>query len=316
MDAPTLLIGGLLYPEGPVALPDGTLLVVEIEGGYLTRICKGRRTIVAHLGGGPNGAAIGPDGCCYVCNNGGFKWAKHLDGYTRPLRQAEDYSCGRIERVDLLSSCVEILYSHCSGRPLKGPNDLVFDKHGGFYFTDLGKGRERDLDRGALYYALPDGSAIEEVAFPIMTPNGVGLSPDGSLVYVAETETARLWAWPVLSPGKLAKESWPSPHGGSLVASVPGYQRFDSLAIEECGNICIATLNNGGINIISPEGKQLDHVALPDILTTNICFGGKDRLTAYVTLSGSGRVVTLDWPRPGLALHFLDRAPTIRENPH
>ena len=221
--------------------------------------------------------------------------------------QARDYSGGRIERIDLATGAVEVLYRGTDQVQLRGPNDIVFDAHGGFYFTDLGKVRQRDMDRGAVFYARADGSLIREVAFPMVTPNGIGLSPDGGTLYVAETEAARLWAFTIVEPGVLAKEPWPSPHGGRLLADPGGvYQRFDSLAVEAGGNICVATLVHGGITVISPEGRSIEHVPMPDLHTTNICFGGPDLRTAYVTLSGSGRLVGLDWPRPGLPLNYLN----------
>src|SRR5579862_5730249 len=78
------IASGLEFPEGPVALADGSVLVVEIAGGRLTRVRPdGALKTVARLGGGPNGAALGPDGHCYVCNNGGFSWRTD-DGFTRP----------------------------------------------------------------------------------------------------------------------------------------------------------------------------------------------------------------------------------------
>ena len=196
----------------------------------------GAKTVAARPGGGPNGAAIGPDGKCYVCNNGGFEWLVE-GGRRRPILQASDYAGGRIERIDLATGAVECLYSTVGEVPLKGPNDLVFDRHGGFYFTDFGKVRAREMDRGAVYYAKADGSAITEVAFPMVTPNGVGLSPDETTLYVAETEAARLWAFDIVEPGVVRKEPWPSPHGGRLVAGVGGYQRFDLLALDAEGRI-------------------------------------------------------------------------------
>jgi gluconolactonase len=163
---------GLEFPEGPVALADGSVLLVEIAAGTLTRVAPdGTKTVVARTGGGPNGAAIGADGKCYICNNGGFEWHREA-GRIRPLVQAKDYSGGRIERVHLETGTVEVLYRTCGDIPLKGPNDLVFDAHGGIYFTDLGKRRVRDMDIGAVYYAKADGSFITEVAHPMMTPNG------------------------------------------------------------------------------------------------------------------------------------------------
>ncbi len=156
------------------------------------------------------------------------------------------------------------------------------------------------MDVGAVYYAKADGSAITEVAYPMVTPNGIGLSPDGTTLYVAETEAARLWAFPIEAPGVVKKEPWPSPHGGRLVAGMGGYQRFDSLAVQADGRICVATLVNGGITVISPDGRHVEHHPMPDLMTTNICFGGPDMKTAYITLSWTGRLVAVDWPTPGL----------------
>ena len=298
------LAEGLEFPEGPVALADGSVVLVEIAAGAVTRILpEGVKTLVARPGGGPNGAAIGPDGKCYVCNNGGFEWQVDEAGRKRPFLQATDYSGGRIERVDLATGAVECLYRTAGEVALKGPNDLVFDRHGGFYFTDLGKVRAREMDRGAVYYAKADGSAIAEVAFPMVTPNGIGLSPDEKILYVAETEPARLWAFDIIEPGMVRKEPWPSPHGGRLVAGVGGYQRFDSLALDAEGRICVATLINGGITVISPDGRHVEHHPMPDPITTNICFGGPDMRTAFITLSWTGRLVAVDWPVAGLQLN-------------
>ena len=297
------LATGLQFPEGPVALADGSVVLVEIADGALTRIAAdGSKTVVARTGGGPNGAAVGPDGKCYLANNGGFEWHRE-NGHIRPLTQANDYSGGRLERVDLKTGAVEVLYRAHGEVPLKGPNDLVIDKAGGIYFTDLGKRRARDMDIGAIYYAAPDGSRIVEVAHPLVTPNGIGLSPDERTLYVAETEAARLWAFPIDSPGVVKKEKWPSPHGGRLVAGMGGYQRFDSLAMQADGRICVATLINGGITVISPDGRHVEHHAMPDPMTTNICFGGADMKTAYITLSWTGRLVAVDWPAAGLRLN-------------
>jgi gluconolactonase len=297
---------GLRFPEGPVAMPDGSFLVVEIERRTVTRIAAdGTKTVVARPGGGPNGLAIGPDGRAYVCNNGGFEFIEDENGL-RPSLQAADYSGGRIERVDLATGKVEILYMASDRAPLRGPNDLVFDAHGGFYFTDLGKTRARDRDWGAVCYARADGSLIREVVQPILTPNGCALSPDGTVLYVAETETARLWAFDIVEPGVLRKQPWPSVHGGRLVAGVGGFQRFDSMAVDAAGNVCVATLVNGGITVIPPDGANVRHIPLPDRMTTNLCFGGPGLRTAYATLSLSGRLVAFEWERPGLPLHWLN----------
>ncbi len=300
------IASGLRFPEGPVVLPDGSVLVVEIAAGQLTRIAPdGRKDVVARPGGGPNGAAIGPDGKCYLCNNGGNRWLER-DGKLYPgLADDNTYSGGRIERVDLATGAVEVLYTECDGEPLHGPNDLVFDSAGGFWFTDHGKTRRRQRDRGAIYYARADGSFISEAIFPLEAPNGIGLSPAGDRLYVAETDTARLWAFEIEGPGKIGCTRGALPWlRGALIAGLPGYQLFDSLGVEQGGDICVATIGAGGITVISPDGKRIEHVAMPDPLTTNICFGGAGLRTAYITLSSSGRLVAVDWTQPGLPLNY------------
>jgi gluconolactonase len=241
----------------------------------------------------------------YVCNNGGFRWHE-MDGLLFPGRQADDYSGGRIERVDPETGDAEVLYTQVNGHALKGPNDLVFDAHGGFWFTDHGKTRKRDRDHGGVYYASVDGSDIREVVFPLDAPNGIGLSPDEDRLYVAETPTRRIWAYDIVSPGEIRRvRRFGGP--GDLVAGLSDNQMLDSLAIDAQGNICVATLMRGGITSVSPDGHRREFTEMGDPMTTNICFGGEDLRTAYVTLSASGRLVALDWPVAGLPLNFLNR---------
>ncbi len=303
-----VLASGLLFPEGPVALPDGRVALVEIARRTVTMVgADGTKSVLAEPGGGPNGLAIGPDGAFYVTNNGGFEFHEDSDG-VRPTVQAADYSGGRLERVDAETGAVRVVHAETgNGHKLRGPNDLVVDRQGGIWVTDLGKRRTRDLDYGGVYYAAADGSAISEAVHPFLTANGIGLSPDETVLYVAETEGGRLWAFDLEAPGRVRKQPWPSPHGGRLVYTAGNsYERFDSLAVEASGNICVATLINGGISVIAPSGELVDFVPMPDSYTTNICFGGPNLETAYITLSQSGRLVAMDWPRAGLKLNFLN----------
>ncbi len=302
----TVLAEGLRFPEGPIAMPDGSVVLVEIARGTLSRVRDGVTEVIADLGGGPNGAAIGPDGHCYVCNNGGFKWVE-VRGRLFPGEEPESYGGGRIEKVNLQTGTIEVLYTNCQGLPLRGPNDIVFDADGGFWFTDHGKTRARERDRTGVFYAKADGSYIEEVIFPLEGPNGIGLSPAEDELYVAETPTGRLWAYELAGPGRLKGERRDKPDGGRLVAGRGGYFMFDSLAVDAKGNVCVATIFDGGITTLKPDGGEPEFVPMPDRLTTNICFGGDDLATAYVTLSGTGKLVALPWDRPGLPLNFLNK---------
>jgi len=307
----TTVATGLRFPEGPIAMPDGSVLLVEMFGPRLTRVHPdGRTTVVAEIPGGPNGAAIGPDGALYLCNNGGSFTPVELGDLTIPGPfDPQRWIGGRIQRVDLDTGAVTDLYTHCDGRPLLAPNDLVFDGHGGFWFTDHGRRDpgERRTDLTGVYYARVDGTQISEQAFPVESPNGIGLSPDGSVLYWAETHTGRVWRRRVLEPGVLAEGSMLDPW--ECLAGLPGNQLLDSLAVDGDGNVCVATIVNGGITVIAPDDGRTWHVPTGDLVTTNLCFGDLDGSGEYrdvfVTASSTGTLLRGRWPTRGLRLHHL-----------
>ena len=297
-----LVAEGLKFPEGPIAMADGSVILVEIQSGHLTRITPdGKKTLVADVGEGPNGAAIGPDRAVYITNNGASFGYYEANGLNIPGPTPPSHVGGKIQRVDLKSGAVTTLYDSCDGKRLVGPNDIVFDKQCGFWFTDHGCSTPDGRKFGALYYAKTDGSHIVRARDHFVSPNGVGLSPDEKTVYMADTNLGRLWSFDVESPGVLAAAAGFAP--GNVVCTLPGYQLLDSLAVEAGGKVCVATIINGGVTAFDPDGST-EHYAVPDLIVTNICFGGADMQDAWITASGTGKLYKCRWPRPGLKLNF------------
>jgi gluconolactonase len=283
-------------------MADGSIILTEIKGQRLTRVTPdGKKETVVETGGGPNGAAIGPDGAIWITNNGGsFEWIDN-QGLTIPGPTPASHTGGSLQRYDLNTGKLTTVYDACDGRPLHGPNDLVFDKQGGVWFTDHGCGTPEGRKYGGLYYAKTDGSYISRQRDHLISPNGIGLSPDETTLYAADTQLGRLWAFDVSEPGKLAPGPGFAP--GRVICNLPDYQLLDSLAVEAGGKVCVATIINGGITAFDPDGST-EHFPFPDLICTNICFGGADMKDAWITASSTGKLYKARWPRPGLKLNF------------
>jgi gluconolactonase len=297
-----LVAEGFEFPEGPIAMADGSVILTEIKGQRLTRVSPdGKTETLVETGGGPNGAAIGPDGAIWITNNGGsFEWLD-TQGLTIPGPTPASHVGGSIQRFDLKTGKLTTVYEACEGRRLIGPNDLVFDHAGGVWFTDHGCSTPEGRKFGGLYYAKTDGSHISRQRDHLIAPNGVGLSPDETTVYVADTQIARLWAFDIAEPGVLAPPPGFAP--GRVIKNLDGFNYLDSLAVEAGGKVCVATIINGGITAFDPDGST-EHFPVPDLVCTNICFGGADMRDAWITASSTGKLYKTRWPRPGLKLNF------------
>lgn len=307
----TEITSGLRFPEGPIAMPDGSVILVEMLGTRLTRVAPdGTKQTIADIAGGPNGAAIGPDGALYLCNNGGCFTPVDLGGMLLPgPHDPSTYIGGRIERVDLSSGAVTELYSECDGWPLRAPNDLVFDNDGGFWFTDHGirDGAARTSDLTSIYYAKADGSYISEQVHPTEAPNGIGLSPDGSTLYWAETFTGRVFRRSIESPGVLA----PVPPFDSTVclAGLPGLSTARLAGRRWRRQRLRGDIGERRYHHRLAGRASTTHIPTGDLLTTNICFGDRDGSgeyrDAYITASATGKLLHMRWPNRGLRLNYL-----------
>lgn len=200
---------------------------------------------------------------------------------------------GRIERVDLATGKFERVYDSCDGVRLKGPNDIVFDADGRMWFTDLGKTHDGIRTASGLFSALADGTSITAIDRHAVSYNGVGLSPDGATVYVADTHQARLYRF--ARKVEARRSHW--------VATASGPVAFDSLAVTAAGNVCIATLRQGGITTVTPTGGTA-FAPFDDRFVTNIAFGGDALRDAWLTFSTRGLLAKTRWPEPGLKLAF------------
>jgi gluconolactonase len=280
---------GLRFPEGPIALDDGRVVVCEIEGASLAIVAPDGTIERIAVGGGANGAALGPDGAVYVCNDGGLAFM--TDGDIRfPHALAEGNDGGCVQRVDLATRTVETVFTHCDGERIGNLNDIVFDAAGGCYIVDT--------TTGALYYADPVAGRIAFADRSLEFPNGAGLSPDGTVLFVSETYSGRILRFAVTGPGALADKT--------EIYNTEGAHHFDGLAVDGAGNVCAANLQKSGISVISPDGALIGAFVAPepDPFVTNLCFGGPDGDTAYICSSGRGLLYAVRWPFPGLRLHF------------
>jgi len=245
--------------------------------------------------------ALTADGSLLVCNNGGLGDGK---------------APGSIQRVDLRTGEVATLYDACDGERLSAPNDLVVgfrgspsQPDGSFWFTDFAA--------GVIYRAAVDGSWIEAMVRGVRSPNGIGLSPAGDVLYWAETYTRRVQRRRVVAlPGSGSVRLEPS--GGydvhfvlrgtddpwSLLVGLPGAHDLDSLAVDAAGSVCVGTLTDAGVTEISADGEDVRLHTLPESLAdravTNVCFGGGDLRTVFLTCSQHGWLVKARWHRAGL----------------
>lgn len=320
---------GLRFCEGPVWRGDDRVLVTEIASGTLASVSLGDGTIERVVTGlaGPNGAAAvaGDSDRLWVADNGGFFSWVEAGSRIYPSQGNPDHRGGALVVADPGSGTHEVVCtraadaSHPTGAaPLVAPNDLVVDGSGGVWCTDFGvQDDASSAGRPGVVYLPPTavvpavtgpgpgaggpddggGAVARPVVWGTHQANGIGLSNDGAVLFVAETHSASLWAFPVEGAGRVAGGGGPTErHSGRLLHRGSGVL-FDSLAVDPDGWVCVATIGTGGgITCIDPTSGETVRVGAPDDLTTNVAFRtvADGTVRAVVTLSSTGMLGVID----------------------
>lgn len=290
-----VLATGFRFPEGPSVGRDGQVYVCELAGRRVSRAAPdGTTEVFADLGGSPNGSAFGPDGHLYVANGGG-RWAAEA---STGGKEGPADSPGLVQRV-APDGTFSTLVAEIDGVPLNSPNDLCFDPEGGLWFTDPRWPDEHGgVPPGTICYTNLEGQAVRAHT-GLIFPNGLGVTDDGATLIVAESTTYLLHAFPILGPGRLGS---PREFADLGEGALP-----DGLCFDRDGRVLCAGHGAAAVFVFPPEGGTLEErVVLGDKDVTNLCFGGPDMTTLYITESDSGRLVTLEWDTPGMVL-FPDR---------
>ncbi|MFO1270739.1 MAG: SMP-30/gluconolactonase/LRE family protein [Rubrivivax sp.] len=266
------------FLEGPVFDDQGNLYVTDIPFGRIFRIDpQGDWELVAQWDGEPNGA-------------------KFLN--EREL-VVTDYRNG-LMAVDVRSGAVRPFLDRRNSERFKGVNDLVFDSRGNLYFTDQGQTGLHDPS-GRLYRLRPGGQ-LDLLLANVPSPNGVALSPDERVLYLAVTRANQVWRVPLLDDGSVSKV-------GAFFTSY-GPSGPDGLAVDVAGRVIVA---NPGLGY----AWVLNRRAEPEVVLrsgagtslTNLAFGGPGRKTLYCTESVTGTVLRAALDQPGLPLHRPQNPP-------
>jgi len=252
---------GHTFTEGPAWSPDGYLIFSDVPKAEIRKLVPGRKgsTLFVKSSHGANGNAYDTKGRRYTC-----------ESFTR-----------RLVRVDRKRR-TKVLIDKWEGKRLNAPNDVIVRRDGNIYFTDPAFGQQadgRELGFYGVYHLTPKGKA-EIVARPKGRPNGIGLSPDGKILYVTNTDEHRLYAYDLDRQGRASNER-------VLIDGIDGPP--DGMAVDEKGNIYIAA---NQLPVYNAAGKLLHTVQLGE-QPANCAFGDADGGTLYITARTSVYAVRL-----------------------
>lgn len=271
---PIVVLGdGFKGTEGPLGLPDGSLVFTETQDARITRIAADGK-LSTHLRdtNGANGLGLNPAGDIVAV-------------------QVND------TRVGTLGANATTLASGWGGKPFGRPNDLVVARDGTVYFTDSGRNANQAAPAGAAEPAPPavyrvKAGQLERLAADITRPNGIQLSPDEKTLYVADTAGEHVLAYAVLPDGNLGPRRNFARLAGYRQAQNGSYSSgADGLAVDAQGRLYVAS--NAGVEVFDAAGQALGVIALPK-QPQNLAFAGKDKQQLYVVGRGAAwRIATL-----------------------
>jgi gluconolactonase len=267
---------GFRGTEGPIALPDGSLIFTETQANRITRIDKDNNTTTfLENTNGSNGLAF--DGKGHLIS------VQTTPGQTRI---GVIYPAGQ----------EATLTDNFDGKPYGRPNDLVVDKRGGVYFSEPGPNPTPGQPPSAppltpaVYYVPPGGKAVR-AAEGIERPNGIQLSPDEKTLYVNNTSGEYVLAFDINPDGSLKnRRNFAKYPNLSKTESGGVSSGADGLAIDNQGRVFVAA--NGGVSVFSPKGEPLGIIPV-SLAPQNIAFAGADKKTLYIVGRGSAFKVRL-----------------------
>ena len=181
---------------------------------------------------------------------------------------------------------------------LKGTNDLIFASNGDLYFTDQGQSGMQDPS-GRVYRLRPDGQ-VDLLISNVPSPNGLALSPNQQVLYVAATRANQIWRMPLHPDGTTSKV-------GAYIQLSGGSAGPDGIASDALGGLAVAHCGLGTVWVFSKLGEPLYRLrSCAGLSTTNIAFGGPENKTLFITESDTGSILMAQLPEAGLPMFGVE----------